>query len=204
LDTLVALTVFTLLPVINCALSTTSCVETVFFLLDFVSFSLFTFFGVWILLNLPDNGSASVVVVVHISNLWTRGQGGGGRDLDFVFGTCSVAHKFAATCQDSFGYSTRPHPKKTRVTTDPVEQMGGGERRGQGGATGQKGAGLGWIYWDRAGVFVVAARVGEKVPVMSIPCTRLVTLFAAAAPRSTPADRRRRRGCGPPFGGTGT
>ncbi len=33
---------------------------------------------------------------------------------------------------------------------------------------------------------MVAARVGEKVPVMSIPCMRLVTLFAAAAPRSTP------------------
>jgi hypothetical protein len=47
-------------------------------------------------------------------------------------------------------------------------------------------AGLGWIYWDHAGVFVVAARVGEKVPVMSIPCKRLVTLFAAAALRSTP------------------
>jgi len=33
---------------------------------------------------------------------------------------------------------------------------------------------------------VVATRVGEKVPVKSIPCIRLVTLFAAAAPRSTP------------------
>jgi hypothetical protein len=92
---------------------------------------------------------------------------------------------FSATCQDSFGYSRRTHPKKTRVTTDPVEEIRGGQG-GRGALPGQKRAGLGWIYWDRAGVFVVATRVGEKVPVKSIPCRRLVTLFAAAAPRSTP------------------
>lgn len=88
---------------------------------------------------------------------------------------------FSTTCQDSFGYSRRTHPKKTRVTTDPVEEIGAGA----GGRYRVKKCRT-WIYWDRAGVFVVATRVGEKVPVKSIPCIRLVTLFAAAAPRSTP------------------
>jgi len=67
------------------------------------------------------------------------------------------------------------------VTTDTVEETGGGA----GGRYRVK-KGRTWIYWDRAGVFVLATRVGEKVPIKSIPCKQLVTLFAAAAPRSTP------------------
>jgi hypothetical protein len=57
-----------------------------------------------------------------------------------------VAHMFSAICQDSYGYSGRTHPKKTRVTTDPVEEIagvGGGED-GE-GLPGKKGQDLGSI-----------------------------------------------------------
>ncbi len=52
-----------------------------------------------------------------------------------------MAHMFSATCQDSFGYSRRTHPKKTRVTTVPVEELKGGEVD-RGALPGQKGQDL--------------------------------------------------------------